>query len=85
MELNLLARYAPLLEAEWQRIGISADDARWIFGGSDQRPTEPLLAAELEDLRALPTGYGVEAFCRHRGFDYHATKREVFGPPSSAS
>ena len=79
-EQALLERYVPLLEAEWRRIGISDDDARWIFGGSSHRPTEQLLSAELADLRTLPTGYGVEAFCARLGFDYHATRRKLLGP-----
>lgn len=78
-ELTLLKRYVPLVDAELRRIGVSEADQDWIHAGSDRPPTEDMFAAHLAMLRVLPTGFGVVAYCARLGFDYEATKREVFG------
>ena len=76
-EQALLERYAPLIDAQLRRIGVSEADQEWIHAGSDQRPTEEIFAAYLDMLRALPTGLGVVAYCAQLGFDYETTKREL--------
>jgi hypothetical protein len=78
-ELTLLERYLPLIDAELRRIGVSEADQEWIHAGSDRRPTEDMFAAQLDMLRALPTGFGVVAYCAHLGFDYETSRRDVFG------
>ena len=76
-ELALLDYYIPLIDAELRRIGVSEEDQRWIHAGSDRRPTSELLEHELLALRALPTGWGVQAYCRWLGFDYESARREL--------
>ena len=78
-ELTLLKRYVPLIDAELRRIGVSQADQDWIHARSDRRPTETMLATHLDMLRRLPTGLGAVGYCAHLGFDYEATKRDVFG------
>lgn len=78
-ELALFRRYGPLVEAELDRLGISAADQRWILNGTDQRPTEAAFDALLSELRALPTDYGPVAFCEWLGFDYLEARAELSG------
>ena len=78
-ELALLKRYVPLIDAELRRIGVSVADQEWIHAGSDRRPTEDMFVAHLAMLRALPTDFGVVAYCARLGFDYETAKRDVFG------
>jgi hypothetical protein len=65
-DVELLERYMPLISAELRRIGVSAEDERWIHAGTN-------LAAG----RALPTNMGVRAYCNWLGFDYDDAKRKL--------
>jgi hypothetical protein len=76
-ERALLERFYPLIEAELRRIGVGADDERWIHAGSDQSPTEAMLSDYLAMLRSIPTGAGVVAYCARLGFDYETAKRAI--------
>jgi hypothetical protein len=76
-ERALLERYSPLIDAELRRIDVSEADQEWIHAGSDRRPIEEILVAHLAMLRALPTSFGVVAYCAQLGFDYETTKREL--------
>jgi hypothetical protein len=76
-ELALLAEFEPLFVAEWDRLGISRDDQRWIHAGFDECPPRERLAVGLARLRELATGMGPVAYCEHLGFDYAAMKREI--------
>jgi hypothetical protein len=87
-DIGLLQRYMPLISAELRRIGVSAEDERWIHAGTTQRPTEELAKANLAAVRALPSGMGVRAYCKWLGFDYDEAKRELASfstPPSEES
>ena len=79
-DVKLFERYMPLISAELRRIGVRAEDERWIHAGSSQPPTEQLAQANLAAVRALPTGMGVRAYCRWLGFDYDEAKRQLNGP-----
>lgn len=83
-ELSLLERYVPLIDAELRRIGVSEADQDWIHAGSDRPVTEGMFTAHLDILRALPTGFGVVAYCAHLGFDYETTKRDILGSDRGA-
>jgi hypothetical protein len=76
-DVELLERYMPLISAELRRIGVSAEDERWIHAGTNQRPTEELAKANLAAVRALPTNMGVRAYCNWLGFDYDDAKRKL--------
>ena len=78
-ELALLERYVPQIDAELRRIGVSEADQDWIHAGTDRPATEEMFTAHLDMLRALPTGFGVVAYCAHLGFDYETAKRDIFG------
>jgi hypothetical protein len=83
-ELALLERYVSLIATELRRIGVSEADQGWIHAGSDRPLTEDVFIAHLEELRALPTGFGVVAYCAHLGFDYETAKRDLFDLDPSA-
>jgi len=77
-ELALIHKYEPLVAAELRRIGVSEQDQSWIHAGSSVRPTEALYEEWLTRLRALPSEFGVEAYCETLGFDYDETKKRIF-------
>jgi hypothetical protein len=83
-ELALLERYVPLIDAELRRIGVSEADQDWIHAGSDRPVTEEMFTAHLDMLRAIPTGFGVVAYCARLGFDYETTKRDILGSDPDA-
>ena len=83
-DLVLLERYVPLIDAELRRVGVSEADQEWIHAGSDGPLTEEMFLAHLDELRALPTGFGVVAYCAHLGFDYETAKRHACGPDPGA-
>ena len=78
-EQAMIIHYELLVAAELRRIGVSEENQLWIHAGSDKRPTAALYQAWIDDLRKLPTSYGVEAYCAWLGFDYHSRKRELLG------
>ena len=78
-ELALLERYVPQIDAELRRVGVSEADQDWIHAGTDRPLTEEMFTAHLDMLRALPTGFGVVAYCARLGFDYETAKRDIFG------
>jgi hypothetical protein len=83
-ELALLERYVPLIDTELRRVGVSEADQDWIHAGSDRPLTEDMFIAHLDELRALPTGFGVVAYCALLGFDYATAKRNLFGSEPGA-
>lgn len=79
-ERRLIEEFEPVREAELARLGIGAADQRWLFAGSNTRPTRVAYEADLARLRALPDGMGVEAFCAEvLGFDYATARRDLLG------
>ena len=83
-ELALLERYVPQIDAELRRVGVSEADQDWIHAGTDRPLTEEMFTAHLDMLRALPTGFGVVAYCARLGFDYETAKRDACGPDPGA-
>lgn len=77
-DLALLERYVPLIDAELRRIGVSEADQHWIHAGTDRPLTEDMCVAQLDELRTLPAGFGVVAYCARLGFDYETAKRDLF-------
>ena len=77
-EQAIVMHNEPLVAAELRRIGVSDEDQLWIHAGSDKRPTAALYQEWIDELRALPTDLGVEAYCAWLGFDYESMKRELF-------
>ena len=78
-ERALLERYQPLVSIELRRIGVSEADEAWIHAGSDGPITESRFVEHLAELRALPTDFGVVAYCARLGLDYEASKRALSG------
>jgi hypothetical protein len=79
-ERALLRHFEPLCEAELDRLGISREDQNWIHAGSGVSPTKEGYEGWLTELRALPTGMGVAAYCAYLGFDYVEMKRATALP-----
>ena len=72
---SLLAQYSPLIKAEFQRIGFTDDDFRYLASGD--AITEPGLQAQLAELRAVPSGLGAQAYFAQFGIDFDAVKRDA--------
>jgi len=77
-EQAIVMHNEPIVAAELRRIGVSDEDQLWIHAGSDKRPTAALYQEWIDELRALPTDLGVEAYCAWLGFNYESMKRELF-------
>ena len=74
-QAGLLAQYLPLVNAELQRTGFTADDLRYLGSGGEF--TRAALEAHLADLRAVPSGIGAVAYYARHGVDFAAIKREA--------
>jgi hypothetical protein len=85
---DLLRQYWPLIQAELRRIGVSEEDERWIHAGSgapQNLPPDQVLVRQLEALRLLPPGLGVEGYCAYLGFDYATVKAAIFDVDPNAT
>lgn len=71
----LLAHYLPLINAEFQRIGFTEDDFRYLGSGGEL--TRARLEAHLAELREIPSGIGAIAYFVRYGVDFAALKREA--------
>lgn len=72
---TLVARYVPLFAAEYERIGLTENDLRYL--ASDGELSEHGLAAALERLRGVPSGIGAQAYFARYGVDFEALKHGI--------
>ena len=72
---SLLAKYLPLINAEFQRIGFTEDDFRHL--GSGGVITEAGLQAQLVELRGVPSDIGAQAYFAEFGIDFDAVKHDA--------
>ena len=70
---SLVAEFWPLCLTEYQRIGFTADDFRYLASGGQL--TRARFEAALDDLRGVPSGIGAYAYFASCGVDFQALKR----------
>ena len=71
---SIVDKYVPLILAEYQRIGIAAEMDLY-FKGSGSTPVTPAnFERSLNELRAIPSGIGFDAYCARAGMDAEAIR-----------
>jgi hypothetical protein len=70
---SLIAEYLPLCMAEYERIGFTPEDFRYLASGGEL--TRERFEAALHDLRHVPSGIGADAYFARQGVDFAALKR----------
>ena len=84
-QLELLQRYWPLMQAEYERIGALEEYNRY-FTGSGGEFTEADCESWLATLKAIPSGVGFDGYCAHMGLDaddIRRTHEELSRPPNA--
>ena len=69
----LIEEYLPLCMAEYERIGFTREDFRYLASGGEL--TREGFEAALDELRRVPSGIGADAYFARRGVDFAALKR----------
>lgn len=72
--LELLQRYWPLMEAEYERIGALEEYSRY-FTGSGGDFTENDCERWLARLKEIPSAVGFDGYCAHVGLDAEDIRR----------
>jgi hypothetical protein len=72
--LDLLRRYLPRFDAEYRRLGIDDEMARYFTGSGGGDLTMERFERELERLRSLPDAIGFERYCELVGIDLNALR-----------
>ena len=70
---SLIAEYLPLCAAEYQRIGFTPEDFRYLASGGEL--TRERFETALDELRRVPSGIGADAYFALQGVDFAALKR----------
>ena len=69
----LVGEFLPLCIAEYERIGFTREDFRYLASGGEL--TRERFEAALDELRRVPSGIGADAYFARLGVDFAALKR----------
>ena len=72
---SLIEEFWPACVLEYQRIGFTTNDFRYLAAGGEL--TRARFEAALEDLRRVPSGIGADAYFASRGLNFGALRRSA--------
>jgi len=78
-EKDLILAYWPMLNVEFERIGLTDQDP--VSLGMNRPFTKEIFEAMLVDLRAVPSGVGLAGYLARQGIDLDDVMRELSEPP----